>query len=116
MKPARITPGDALRALGEGEPRYRSLLEHRTLEVEVYAPVGTDPQQPHDRDELYVIISGSGRFRRGGETVDFAPGDLLFVPAHEEHRFEDFDEGFATWVIFAGEPVPGPEDDGGEGE
>ena len=29
-------------------------------------------------------------------------GDLLFVPAHVEHRFERFSDDFRTWVIFFG--------------
>jgi len=33
---------------------------------------------------------------------------MLFVPAGVEHRFENFSDDFATWVIFYG-----PE--GGEG-
>ena len=72
------------------------------IEVRHYAPQGVDNQVPHDRDELYVVISGSGSFRRGGESVAFAPGDVLYVGAHEEHRFVDFTPDFATWVIFYG--------------
>jgi len=34
--------------------------------------------------------------------VAFAPGDMLFVPAKMEHRFEDFSADFATWVLFYG--------------
>jgi len=30
------------------------------------------------------------------------PGDLLFVPAGIVHRFEDFTDDFATWVMFYG--------------
>ena len=35
------------------------------LEIRFYAPPGTDPQTPHDRDELYVVASGNGQFRVG---------------------------------------------------
>ena len=57
---------------------------------------------PHDKDEVYVVVSGSGWFRCGDQRVPFNPGDALFVPAHEMHRFEDFTADFATWVIFYG--------------
>jgi hypothetical protein len=30
------------------------------------------------------------------------PGELLFVPAGVVHRFEDFSDDFATWVMFYG--------------
>ena len=88
-------PGD------QGEA-YRLLFEHGSLEVEVYSPQGTDPQQPHNRDEVYVIISGNGWFVNGGARSRFQPGDLLFVPAGVVHRFEDFSADFATWVLFYG--------------
>lgn len=78
------------------------------IELRHYAPQGTDAQVPHDRDEIYVVISGSGGFVREGERVDFAPGDVLFAAAHETHRFVDFAPDFATWVIFYGPAKPKP--------
>src|SRR3712207_8780767 len=44
------------------------------------------------RSELYVVVSGSGRFVNGGERHAFGPGDVLFVPAGVVHRFEEFTE------------------------
>ncbi len=83
----------------QGKP-FISLLEHGNMYVEIYAPKGVDLQQPHDQDELYVVISGSGTFFNNGERQPFSPGDVLFVPAGMEHRFEDFTADFKTWVIF----------------
>jgi len=88
-------PGD------QGEA-WRVLFEHGSLELEIYAPRGHDPQQPHDRDEIYFVISGTGTFLNGPRRHGFKPGDLLFVPAGTVHRFEDFSDDFATWVIFYG--------------
>lgn len=31
-----------------------------------------------------------------------APGDFLFVPAGVEHRFEEFTDDLAVWVVFYG--------------
>lgn len=73
------------------------------LEVRHYAPRGADTQTPHDRDEIYIVISGTGTYRRAGERVTFQPGDVLFAAAHDDHRFETFSDDFATWVIFWGE-------------
>jgi len=101
----RISPEEATAALPDAALRFATLFQRQDLEVEIYAPLGSDPQQPHDRDELYIIISGTGRFRRGDQVVGFGPGDLLFVPAGIVHRFEEFSIGFATWVIFFGERV-----------
>ena len=72
------------------------------LEIRLYAPKGHDPQTPHDRDELYVVAAGRGRFRVGDRVDAFAPGALLYVAAHETHRFEEFTDDFAAWVVFYG--------------
>lgn len=81
---------------------FVELFTHGSLSVEMYAPRGTDPQKPHTRDEVYVVGSGTGKFRRGSEEVEFGPGDVLFVAAGVEHRFVDFSNDFATWVFFYG--------------
>jgi mannose-6-phosphate isomerase-like protein (cupin superfamily) len=78
------------------------LLEHGTMQLRWFAPKGEDTQTPHDQDELYIIASGTGWFRRGTERVPFAAHDALFVRAGEAHRFEDFSADFATWVVFYG--------------
>ncbi len=85
----------------DGE-RSIELFRHGTLTVKLYAPRGADGQNPHTRDEIYVIATGTGRFQREGKDVGFGPGDVLFVAAGEEHRFVDFTDDFATWVFFYG--------------
>ena len=72
------------------------------LEIRLYAPKGEDSQTPHDRDELYIVASGHGRFRVGDRIADIAPGALLFAAAHEKHRFENFTDDLAVWVVFYG--------------
>ncbi|MDJ0949818.1 MAG: cupin domain-containing protein [Alphaproteobacteria bacterium] len=89
-----------------GGERFVEAFTHGTLAVELYAPRGEDPQQPHDRDEAYVVVSGNGTFLNGDERHAFGPGDFLFVPAGVPHRFEDFTDDLAVWVIFYG-PVGG---------
>jgi mannose-6-phosphate isomerase-like protein (cupin superfamily) len=61
-----------------------------------------DRQQAHTRDEVYVVIAGSGVFASGDARRPFEPGEVLFVPAGVDHRFEQFTPDFATWVIFYG--------------
>ena len=100
----RLAPAAALAALkdsGDGRPFVR-LFAHGSLEVEVYKPAERDLQAPHARDEVYVVIAGHGDFVCADTRETFAPGDLLFVPAGVEHRFEHFSEDFSTWVVFYG--------------
>lgn len=99
---ASFSPADALSALARAGGAFVTLFRRGTLEVEIYRPEGQDPQKPHTRDELYVVIRGHGWFLSGGDRVAFAPGDVLFVAAGVEHRFVDFTPDFATWVFFYG--------------
>ena len=71
-------------------------------DVEFYQPRGEDAQKPHRRDELYIVASGYGVLRAGEDEFHFTSGDVLFVAAHVEHRFTEFSNDFATWVIFYG--------------
>lgn len=78
------------------------IFAHGTFEARWYAPRCTDPQVPHTRDEAYVVVSGSGTFFCAGERAAFGPGDLIWVPAGAEHRFEDFTDDLGVWVVFYG--------------
>lgn len=99
----RLTTSAALDSLPGGESaEYETLFSHGSLEVEIYRPIGVDRQQPHSRDEVYVVISGSGIFLNDGIRQPFEPGEVLFVAAGVDHRFENFTEDFATWVFFYG--------------
>ena len=82
--------------------RFVEMYRHGTLTVEIYAPRGSDPQNPHTRDEVYVVVAGSGMFYDGKERRPFKAGDLIFVPAHVEHRFERFTDDLVVWVMFYG--------------
>lgn len=98
-----LTIANALSQLpsASGDP-FVSLFNHGTLEIEIYAPKGHDPQQPHEKDEVYIIATGSGWFVNGNTKHRFEPGQVLFVAAGVEHRFEEFSDDFSTWVIFYG--------------
>lgn len=72
------------------------------LSVELFAPHQVDTQQPHEQDEIYIVASGTGVFRRDAERVPFGPGDFLFVAAGVPHAFETFTEDFKAWVVFFG--------------
>lgn len=98
----KLDKTEALAKLTKIESPFLSLFEHGTLTVEIYKPENIDLQHPHTRDEVYIIISGSGEFLNDGIRTTFKQGDFLFVPAGIIHRFENFTEDFSTWVLFYG--------------
>ncbi len=67
-------------------------------------PLRPNRQTPHEQDELYVVICGRGVLFHGGKRDAFEAGDCMFVAAGVEHRFEDFSDDLAVWVIFYGPP------------
>lgn len=92
----------------EGQ-RFATVFQHGSLLVEIYAPRDVDLQQPHTRDEVYFVASGTGDYICGDNSTRFGPTDLLFAAAGVEHRFEKFSTDLVLWVLFYG-----PE--GGESE
>lgn len=98
-----MTTRNALEAVAKSEDgEYAVLLGRGTLELGFYRPDGVDDQQSHEQDELYIVRSGRGFFVNGETRQPFEPGEALFVPAGVEHRFEDFSDDFAAWVVFYG--------------
>ena len=94
---------DAARnTLIEANETFVTLFRHGSLEIEYYKPDRVDLQTPHARDEIYVIASGMADFVLENERSQVQTGDVLFVPAGAQHRFESFDADFSTWVFFYG--------------
>ena len=87
--------------------RSAQMMEHGSMKLRYYAPRGRDDQTPHDQDELYFVVAGEGEFVIGQneaslERKSFGPADVMFAPAGAVHRFENFSDDFATWVVFWG--------------
>lgn len=98
----RLTVNEVESNLPETGIRSVAAFQHGTLLAKLYAPRGHDPQKPHTRDEVYVVVSGKGTFVAGDDRHSFGPGDFLFVPANVVHRFEDFSDDLKLWVVFYG--------------
>jgi mannose-6-phosphate isomerase-like protein (cupin superfamily) len=103
MEPFAFSIADAVKQLQkETDKKFTVLLQHGSMQVEYFAPQNIDTQTPHIQDEIYVITSGISNFYINGETISCKTGDVIFVPAGMEHRFVNFSDDFATWVIFYG--------------
>ena len=62
---------------------------------------GTDDQEPHTEDEVYVVQAGRATLVTASGTVLVEPGSVVFVPAGETHKFTDITDDLALVVIFA---------------
>ena len=102
----KVSLNSAFESLKKSKDPFATVFTHGTLEIEIYKPDKVDLQQPHDRDEAYIISSGSGKFELENEISEVNTGDFLFVPAGAQHRFLEFTNDFSTWVIFYG-PIGG---------
>jgi mannose-6-phosphate isomerase-like protein (cupin superfamily) len=90
------------RRLEAGNGGYEIVHTSPGMEIGVYVLVAPEPdrQQPHDRDEVYVVLAGRGTLQIEGDEVDMKEGDAVFVPAGADHQFVGY-EGLSVLVIFA---------------
>jgi len=95
--------------LEAGKGGYEVVHTSPGLEVGVYVLVAPEPdhQQPHEDDELYVVLDGSGVLDIEGKAIPVAQGQAIFVPAHARHQFTAY-EGLIVLVIFARTSVDAP--------
>lgn len=82
---------------------YLEFLRIPAMSAGMYVlPVGsTDPQTPHNQDELYYVVRGRAHMLVGNEDSEVTVGSVIFVEAHLEHRFHDIQEELVVLVFFA---------------
>jgi mannose-6-phosphate isomerase-like protein (cupin superfamily) len=87
----------------DGTRPFNEFLRTPTMSAGVYVlPAGSaDHQTPHKEDEIYYVISGTGRMRLGSEERAINKGSVIFVEAGVEHRFLDIAEELVLLVVFA---------------
>jgi quercetin dioxygenase-like cupin family protein len=88
---------------GKAGNRYLEFLKEPSLSVGLYRlPAGgTDTQQPHTEDEVYLVLRGAATITVGGEDRAVKAGDTIFVAAEVEHRFHAIAEDLDLLVFFA---------------
>jgi mannose-6-phosphate isomerase-like protein (cupin superfamily) len=102
---------DLLGRRSKADKRYLEFLRVSTMSAGIYVlPAGgVDPQQPHAEDEVYYVIGGRSKFTCEGKTIDAQAGSMIFVRAHDDHRFHDIVEELTVLVFFAPpETAPSP--------
>jgi quercetin dioxygenase-like cupin family protein len=93
-----------------GEVHWIEHLRFPDLSVGTYSIPrgGTDDQDPHAEDEIYVVTGGQAVLVAGDQRAPVGPGAVVYVPAGEVHRFTEITEDLAAIVIFA--PAEGSRD------
>jgi mannose-6-phosphate isomerase-like protein (cupin superfamily) len=80
---------------------YEIVHQSPGLELGVYVLVAPEPdrQQPHEDDEVYVVLEGRGTLEVEGERYELREGDSVFVRAGAQHRFVGYEQ-LSVLVIF----------------
>jgi mannose-6-phosphate isomerase-like protein (cupin superfamily) len=97
---------EAVKQRLSGSGGYEVVHSSPGLELGVYVLVAPEPdrQQPHEDDEVYIVLEGSGVLDVEGKKVELREGHALYVPAHAEHRFSGY-ESLSLLVIFERAPA-----------
>ena len=95
----------AKRRLQAGSGGYEVVHQSAGLEIGVYVLVSPEPdrQQPHEDDEVYVVLEGRGTLDVEGAKTELRVGNAIFVPAGAEHRFSGYEQ-LSVLVIFERKP------------
>jgi len=67
----------------------------------VLAPGAWDHQSPHEEDEVYYVVAGRATFEAGAERQDVRGGSIIYVAAHQAHRFTNITEELRVLVFFS---------------
>jgi mannose-6-phosphate isomerase-like protein (cupin superfamily) len=80
---------------------YEIVHQSEGLEIGVYVLVAPEPdrQQPHEDDEVYFVLEGTGALDVEGKAVELREGHAVFVPAGAEHQFTGYEQ-LAVLVMF----------------
>jgi len=91
----------AKRRLQTGSGGYEMVHDSAGLEIGVYVLVAPEPdrQQPHEDDEVYVVLEGRGTLDIEGTKTELHEGNAIFVPAGAEHSFSGYEQ-LSVLVIF----------------
>ena len=84
-----------------GEP-WQEFMRYPALSAGLYVlePGQADLQSPHTEDEIYYVVSGSGRITVGDEVRPVGPGAFVYVATAVPHHFHDITEKLTLLVVF----------------
>ena len=103
-----VSVTDAIGDLDPDELQHKEVLTAGPLTVEVgtYPTDSAAPKNPHNEEELYYVLSGSGQMRVGDDTHDIEAGDLIHVEPNLEHDFFNITEEITVLIMLGPSPNP----------
>ena len=87
--------------LEAGSGGYEVVHDSPGLEMGVYVLVAPEPdrQQPHEDDEVYLVLEGRGVLEIEGTPLPLERGQGVVVPAGADHRFTAYEQ-LSVLVLF----------------
>lgn len=111
MNAKSFTIADVAHLRHESGNPWLEFLAVPSLSMGIYhVPAGTndrDTHTPHDRDEVYVGIKGTGRLTADGDEFDLEADVIVYVKAGVEHYFHDVTDDLTMLVFFSGSTSEG---------
>ena len=85
-----------------GEP-YLEFLRRDSMSCGLYVleARAEDPQDPHQQDEVYLVLEGRAQLMVAGQDQPVGPGSVVFVARSVPHRFHHITERLTVLVFFA---------------
>jgi len=91
----RDIPAEKVEMDGVEDCRYRVALSSRDGALSMamrffeVAPGGHTPLHQHAYEHEIYVLEGAGTVWRDGQEVTIKPGDVLYIPADEQHQFKN---------------------------
>ena len=81
--------------------RFNTIFEHGSLLLEIYASASHDPQSPHTRDEIYVVMQAAANSSTATPS-QLRPRRFSLRARRSRAPLVNFTDDFATWLYFYG--------------
>jgi mannose-6-phosphate isomerase-like protein (cupin superfamily) len=99
-----VSTDEIIEWLDENDRDSYDVLAKESMSVSLHRYQPGSEANTHDRihedDELYYVISGSGKVRIEDDVYPVIDGDTIFVDAGDWHTFVDIDEQIVVLKVF----------------
>jgi mannose-6-phosphate isomerase-like protein (cupin superfamily) len=87
----------------ELEPKYQCLKAITYVSLAKLEPsLSYEPHRHEDHEEIYYIITGTGKIKIGNEEARFRDGDIVYIPENTTHSITNDGEETVDFLAFGG--------------